>query len=138
MNKEKEGPSFTILQTCTGCKYYNPHKGNKCEELDIILHGTLPNENCKFLIKNSMTYFDSEISRLKNKDKAKILNIIKEIFPDSYECEYDENEISIRNEDLDMKDIENIKTRLPEYRFYMRPYDGDSFCIYFTKITQKS
>ena len=137
MTKEKQGPSFTILQTCTGCKYYNSHKGNKCEELDITLYGTLPNANCKFLIKNSISYFESEILRLKTQDRNKISAIIMDIFPDCYDFEYTDNEISIQNEDLDLNDIEKIKTKLPEYNFHVRPYDSDSFCICFTKITQK-
>lgn len=137
MNKEKEGPSFTILQTCTGCKYYNSHKGNKCEDLDTILYGTLPNVNCKFSIKNSITYFESEILRLKNEDRNKISAIIMDIFPDCYDFEYTDTEISIQNEDLDLNDIEKIKTKLPNYCFHVRPYDSDSFCICFTKIIRK-
>lgn len=136
--QEKEGPSFTILQTCTGCKHYNSNKDNKCRELDVILYGTLPNTNCKFLIKNSISYFESEILRLKNEDRNKISGIIMDIFPECYAFEYTDNEISIQNEDLTLNDIEKIKTKLPEYNFHVRPYDSDSFCICFRKINQKS
>lgn len=133
----KEGPSFTILQSCTDCKYFNPGLG-KCEELDILLNGRLPNASCKFLVKNSIIYFESEILRLKNEDRNKISAIIMDIFPDCYDFEYTDTEISIQNEDLDLNDIEKIKTKLPDYCFHVRPYDSDSFCICFTKIIRKN
>lgn len=128
----KEGPSFTVLQSCTDCKYFNPGLG-KCGDLDVLLNGRLPNENCKFLVNSSIKYFNSEILRLKTKDKLKVLNILKDIFPDSYDCEYDEGEVSILNEDFDENDAEKLKTRLPDYFFHIRPNESDSFHICLTR-----
>ena len=128
----KEGPSFTVLQSCADCKYFNPGLG-KCEELDVLLNSRLPNENCKFLVNSSIKYFNSEISRLKNKDKIKVLNILKDIFPDSYDMEYDENKVSILNEDFDENDAEKLKTRLSDYSFHIRPDGSDSFRICLTR-----
>lgn len=132
----KEGPSFNILQSCTDCKYFDPSR-NKCVDLDILLNGRLPSENCRFLIKTSINFFTNEISKLKNKNKAKILDIIKEIFPDSYEIEYDETEISFLNEDFDEKDSEKLKTKLHNYSFHIRPNESNSFYICLTKKSEK-
>ena len=135
--QKQQGPLVQITTQCTNCEFFkeeikSSHLYYECAKTNTYLSGYTPNSKCPFIfnaVKNSLT---KEIGQMTQAKKTEIHKILTEIFYDSYDFEWeDENEFSIKVDAFNKNDYNKLEDNLPNYNFDLSPHSDDYFTISF-------
>ncbi len=138
-----QGPKLKIVISCKDCHYleFNHNQNyDRCVKLNNIKLKTsslnsneiIPDDKCPYLYEVMKTTLDKELSRISSAKKTEIHKILTEIFYDSYDFEWEnENEFSIKVDAFNKNDYKKLEDSLPNYNFDLSPHSDDYFTISF-------
>lgn len=133
--QKQQGPIVQLIinNACGNCEYF---KGvgslTECTKTNTHLNGYVPNNKCPFLHNSIKETLAKEIDKMSSAKKTEIHKILTEIFYDSYDFEWeDENEFSIKVDAFNKNDYKKLEDSLPNYNFDLSPHSDDYFTISF-------
>lgn len=137
--QKQQGPVVKIIinSQCTNCEFLkeeikSSQLSYECTKTNTFLTGPLPNGKCPFLFNAIKNNLSKEIDLMYQSKKTEIHKILTEIFYDSYDFEWeDENDFSIKVDAFNKNDYKKLEDSLPNYNFDLSPHSDNYFTISF-------